>query len=387
MALKTVYIELVTETRKLNAGLKKVDKRVGKTTQAFKKLGLAIGAAFSARAVLRGVKAMARGFSETIKSTDALIKTAKGVGFTATQYERLTFALSEVGVGAESARIALGDFQKRLARPSFQKFFREAGFKPKELLKLPAEEQLFTVMEDLAKMRDDPRLASVAGLIFEEQSGKDIRKVLIQWERFVQARKDYDRIVKRGLTERDIDTVEELGSQTRMLNLRWTVLKRNFVLDVVPGLLDALERMEAAGTFDLIADEAEKFADAITEITKDVQFLTNALGNLLNLGPYKGPVEAGSLRDERIKTLADVAANPLSPIPIGKAIFGALRQGRISADAPDLLTQARAGAAGAPPSQVSKVLEIRVDARGDSVISQKNAQRIGDRVAEEVAQR
>jgi hypothetical protein len=287
-----------------------------------------------------------------------------------------------VGVGAQSARIALGDFQKRLARPSFQKFFREAGFKPKELLKLSAEDQLFTVMKDLAKLRDDPRLASVAGLIFEEQSGKDIRKVLIQWERFVQARKDYDSIVKRGLSERDIGNVEDLGSAVRKLNLRWTVIKRNFVLDVVPSLLDALERMEAAGTFELIADEAEKLADAITAITKDVRFLTTALGNLLNLGPYKGVKGAGPDRF----TVRDLGPAVLSAvdspgIAIGKAIFSALREGRISADAPSLLETARGGAGGAPSSKVSNYYDIKVDATGNSVISLKNARLIGEKTA------
>ena len=266
MPEKVVLVEFIAETRKLMGGMKKVDRKVGLLTKGFKRLGGAIAAAFGARAVISGLV-------QTVKSSEALIKTAKGVGFTAGEYERLTFALSQVGVEASAARIALGDFQKRLAKPQFHKFFREAGLDPKALQKLSPADAFNTAFAHLATLVNDPRAADFFGTVFEEQAGKNMLQAARSMGDFTDAYKQYARIAGKGITEGDAASFEELGKQARILGLRMTVLRRKIVVDALPQILEALEKLEAADAF-------KKMADSIIELIDNISKLAGILPGL-----------------------------------------------------------------------------------------------------------
>jgi len=259
MALKTVYIELVAETKRLLAGFKRVDKKTSAMTRSFKRMGAALIGVFGARALFRG-------FNQTLKSTEALIKTAKGVGFATNEYRRLTFTLSQVGVEASAARIALGDFQKRLAKPQFHKFFRQAGLDPKELQKLSPAAAFESAFDHLATLVDDPRAAGFFGTIFEEQAGKNMLKAARQMGLLLESRKDYDRLVGRGLTREDARSIEETGRQTRLLGLQWGTLKQRVVIETLPALSNLLDKIEESDAFSTLAKDISTVADAMADL-------------------------------------------------------------------------------------------------------------------------
>jgi hypothetical protein len=276
MSLKTVYIELVAETKDLLAGFKKVDKKTSAMTRSFRRMGAALLGVFGARALFRG-------FNQTLKSTEALIKTAKGVGFTANEYQRLAFVLSEVGVEASSARIAIGDFQKRLSKavggssPQFAKAFKEAGLDIRALSKMDPAAAFWSAFDRLADQLDDPRIAGLFGNVFEEQSGKDMLKAARQLGLLVQARKDYDRVVGRGLTREDAKNIEATGRQTRLLGLRFADLKQKAVIDTLPKLEEALVRLEKADAFG-------KMAKGIVAVVNGISMLISKFEEMRALG-------------------------------------------------------------------------------------------------------
>lgn len=236
--IEEVAIRIGADTRQLTKGMKDANKRVGTLTKGVKGLGLALVGAFGARALFRG-------FQRTLESTDALIKTAKGVGFTVDEYQRLVFALDSVGVSAESARIGLGDLQKRLGNENFAKFYKQVGLDPKELRKLSPAQQLEAAFTALQQFRGNQSLlVSRAGGVFEEQAGKDFAKVINQWEDFVKARRDYDKRVGTigGGAVKDI---EGLRRETKLLGAQWQTIKMQLVAEMAPAIKQLLDGIGA----------------------------------------------------------------------------------------------------------------------------------------------
>jgi hypothetical protein len=277
--IEEVSVRIGADTRKLNQGMKKAKRDVGALTSAFKKLGGTIIAAFGARAVFRA-------FQQTLNSTNALIKTAKGVGFLVTEYQQLTFALDQVGVGAQSARIALGDFQKRLGKavagtsPQFAKAFRDAGLDPTTLSKLSPAAAFDAALKQLATMRNDPRIAGLTGAVFEEQSGKDILQLLRQWERYLGAREKFARRVG-GFTKEQQDNIERLADELKIYRAQWEMTKAKIVADAAPDIIRALGELQDAGVFDEFGKGISRFfkdvSDGIATTRKEIELLKGAL--------------------------------------------------------------------------------------------------------------
>jgi len=384
MALKTVYVELVAKTKRLLSGFQKVDRQTSKLNSSFKKLGVTLAGVFGARALSRGLQ-------QTIRSTESLIKTAKGVGFTVSEYERLTFALSEVGVEASSARIALGDFQKRLSKaiggssPQFAKAFKEAGLDIRALSNMSPAAAFDSAFAHLAGMLGDPRIAGLFGNVFEEQSGKDMLKAARQMERLLQARRDYDRIVGQALTREDALAIQELGRQTRLLGLKWEALKRTVVADVAPSLTNAFTTISESEGFKALTKnlgfligEFNRLVDTITWVAKALDKIQIPKG-LLKLVATPGLISPQGVLARAFK-IEDVLPN-VGPEPgdLSAWFRTQSKQPLSPPPAPRELDKTVTGAT------VSKYYEIKVDATGDSVISRRNAKRVGDAVAEEVA--
>ena len=305
-AHKTVIVELAADTRKLVNGMKVAEKRTSSLMRAARRLGFALAGAFTGRALYRGI-------TRTAKDLDGIIKTAKGVGFAADEYQELIFALDQVGVSAESARIGLGDLQKRLGNKNFAKFFQAAGIDPRELQKMGPAQQLDAALQALTKFRGNQALlVARSGGVFEEQSGKDFAKVINDFERFTQARRDYQRVVGSSVTlKTDAKAVEEFAYRTKLMNAQWEVFKQRVVIQALPalnGLLDDLEKSDAFGT---LADDVAVLVGAMADAVRLMSQLRNgAQGSgppvpgsgtldLPNFTPQQSAEIAAGMMDER----------------------------------------------------------------------------------------
>jgi len=272
--IEEVAIKIGADTRGLNKGLKQSKKQVGGLTSMFKKLGIAMVGVFGARAMFRG-------FKRTLDAADQLIKTAKGVGFTVNEYQRLTFALDQVGVSAGSAKIAIGDFQKRLSKavagtsPQFQKAFEQAGLDTASLSKMSPAAAFSAAMTHLATLRDDPRIAGLTGNVFEEQSGKDVLQVLRQWEKFLGAREKFASRVG-SLNEKQVDDLQKMREETKLYGQQWEMLKMQIVADAAPSLLTAFKSLEEAGTFEKMGKGLTALIDGIASLTTNLTKFTEA---------------------------------------------------------------------------------------------------------------
>ena len=264
MALKQIVIELLSDTRKVDADFKKIERKTSSLERSFNRLGSSIIAAFGARAVFNA-------FKQTISSTNELIRTARGVGFTVDEYQQLIFSLDQVGVSASSARIALGDLQKRLSKPQFAKFFKQAGLSPKELLKLPRSEQLNAVLNQLATLRGDPRLPGITGGVFEEQSGKEMLKLLLQFEEYQSARENYAKRIP-ALSKQEQDSILATRKELALFQAQFERTKQTIVAQAGPAIIRVLDDMEKADVFSKMAEGAGSLVDSIDSLIKDFEF-------------------------------------------------------------------------------------------------------------------
>jgi len=277
--IEEVAVRIGADTRGLDKGLKKSKRQVGQLTGMFKKLGATIIGVFGARVMFRS-------FEQTLRNTNELIKTAKGVGFLASEYQKLTFSLEQVGVNAGSAKIALGDFQKRLGKavagtsPQFAKAFRDAGLDPKSLAALDPATAFNVALQKLATFRGDPRLAGLTGNVFEEQSGKDILQVIRQWGRYLEAREKFSRRVGR-LTEEQELRIEFLAEEIGVYKEQWKVLKQTIVADAVPPILRALEQLQELGVFESLGEGLGSFVSRMEEGAKQLEKDLNKIKGLI----------------------------------------------------------------------------------------------------------
>jgi len=281
--IEEVAVKIGADTRGLDKGLKRSKKQVGALSSAFKRLGAVMIGAFSARALFNG-------FQRTLSSTNDLIKTAKGVGFLATEYEQLTFSLDQVGVSAGSAKIALGDFQKRLSKavagtsPQFAKAFSDAGLDIKSLSKMSPAAAFTAALNHLATLRGDPRLAGLTGNVFEEQSGKDILKVIRQWGTYTQAREKFGRRVGT-LTKDQQLRVEFLSEELGVYKAQWESLKQVIVANAVPSIVRALEQMEASGVIESLTEGLagfpERLSEGIAQLKRDLEGIKGTIQSVL----------------------------------------------------------------------------------------------------------
>jgi hypothetical protein len=255
--IEEVAILIGADTRGLDKGMKKTQKRVNVLTRSFKRLGATLITAFGARALFRG-------FSRTLSETNAIIKTAKGVSFSVAEWQRLIFALSQVGVEASAARIALGDFQKRLAKPQFAKFFRMAGLDPEALRKMKPAEAFASAFKHLSTLVDDPRAAKFFGEIFEEQAGKNMLKAARQMGEMQQAERDFD-AAGGGLSKRHQNRIERLNKETLLWKLSWESLKTAVLGEIGPDILRLMREMREAGLFKDFGKGIIRFFDDVSE--------------------------------------------------------------------------------------------------------------------------
>jgi hypothetical protein len=261
--IEEIAVLIGADTRGLDKGMKKTQKRVNVLTRSFKRLGATLITAFSARALFRG-------FSRTLSETNAIIKTAKGVGFAVSEWQRLIFALGQVGVEASAARIALGDFQKRLAKPQFAKFFRMAGLDPEALRKMKPAEAFASAFKHLATLVNDPRAPKFFGEVFEEQAGKNMLKAARQMGPLLQAERDFD-AAGGGLSKRHQNRIERLNKETLLWELSWKSLGQTVLGEIGPDILRLMREMREAGVFKNFGKGIIRFFEKFSTLLKNTK--------------------------------------------------------------------------------------------------------------------
>ena len=353
--IEEVAVKIGADTRGLDKGLKASKKKVGALTSAFKKLGATLAITFGARALFNG-------FKRTLDTTDQLIKTAKGVGFTVNEYQRLIFALDQVGVSAGSAKIAIGDFQKRLSKavagvsPQFQKAFEQAGLDTAALSKMSPGAAFSAAMTHLATLRDSPAIAGLTGNVFEEQSGKDVLQVLRQFEKYTAAREKFGRRVG-NLDSAQVDSIQRLREETKLYGQQWEMLKMQIVGDAAPDILAAFKQLDEAGAFKEMAEQVGNVISEINLLVGDIKYLAETFQSIQI--------------PEWLKTLVEQTHSFNQISQAARAPFMAARG--VRSPAPDLSAWTRGTSAERGGGTTTNV-EIKVG-RGSNEITDKEAKR------------
>lgn len=159
MAAKTVYVELVAQTKKFNQGMQKAEKRLGRSKKAVAALSgamLAVGAV-AARKLVNELSLIS-------VELDSVAKTARGLGVEFSFLEDVQFVAKRLGSDA-----GLGTIQKTMLAvaknasyasqglETYTREFEALGINVEEFLKLDQTEQLLSLRDAFAQGAKGPR--------------------------------------------------------------------------------------------------------------------------------------------------------------------------------------------------------------------------------------
>jgi len=233
MATKTVYVELVAQTKKLTDGLKKADRQIGRTTQGLKKMVGALAGVFAARKIAQVVKG-------TILDADELIKMARATGLSATEYERLAFVLKKLGATPTTLKQGLGDLQLRLGDVGklYDKFFRQIGLDPDKLRNTSPAQQIELVLSALTKVENQAQRAAIAGRVLGEESSRQLLKVINAGATAIEDAA-HGFIPSLAGKEQE-DQIEAMVDATTDLAQAWKAFKTQVILSAGPEAMGKL---------------------------------------------------------------------------------------------------------------------------------------------------
>ncbi len=166
-AAKTVYIELIARTKKFNAGLKNVDKKLSKTQKA---VG-AVSAAILAVGVL-AIRGLVKELGELSIELDAMIKTSRGLGVSFEFLEDMQFVFARLG--GDGSPEAINKMLIILAKATsdaadgmqlYVDEFEKLGINVDEFVKLRPEAQLFALKIAYGKTAKETKHLAAMGNI------------------------------------------------------------------------------------------------------------------------------------------------------------------------------------------------------------------------------
>lgn len=352
---KRVYVEFTSDTRKLKSGLKDADRRVSGLTKAFKRLGAAIVGAFAGRAVFNALRS-------ELFDTDRLIKTARAVGATADEFDRLSFVIEErMGASAGTASRAFKFLQIRLqdTKRTYDQYFRDAGLDPRQLRGLDPSQQVLEVIRALGQFDDASQRMAIASRLLGEEVSLEVVKLASAGSLAMQdAIDDYNRIAGSLRQDGATGSIEGIADEAANLALAFREVRRSALIEMGPGIIDAMQSVIDSGVMGAVTNELTNLLREVNALSEDFKYLASVFDDL----DASIPDWVKSILNPGIGALTAVAKVP----------FNALRESRESASGADLSALAPSPTRASTASPVSKYYDIKVTTDGN-VISRRSA--------------
>jgi hypothetical protein len=252
MALKTVYVELVAETKRLNDGIRRADSQIKGFTTGIRRAGLALAGIFSARAMFRS-------FKGTILDKERLIDTANALGIATGEYEKLAYVIeTDLNAAVGTTDRAIRTLQSHLGQASKEnkKLFAEFGLDQKEIGRLSPSEQMMTVLRALSQIDDQAKKTSLTRRLFGRGASAEIMKVLnAGTEAIDKANETFKQFGTTFASKEEEQRFKRMGDQFDKVETIWDRLKSKVTL----GLLT-----------DQNIRKVEEFSDKIAGVVKNV---------------------------------------------------------------------------------------------------------------------
>lgn len=226
---KSVWVEFISKFDTKN--LKEAEKRVGKTTQALKKLGVAAGAAFAAAAA--GLALMTR---QVLKAGDVVDKESKKIGESAEGYQQLVAVFDDMGIGAGAASKGIQFLRKEIGRGDkasieFRDALAQAGLKPEDLTGLDAYSQYEKIIDAIRPLGDELQTSIAQATL--GRGGKELTKILnAPPEALEEARQRYLDAGGAIFSEEDATRAATMGDELNAIGRARRNLQKSLVFAI-----------------------------------------------------------------------------------------------------------------------------------------------------------
>lgn len=274
MALKQIVVELLADTRKLDQGFKRIEGQTNRLGAAFGRLGAIVAGAFSVRALFQQYKG-------TLLDAEHILDTARAVGVTADEFERLSFVIEKrLGASAGTTEMMFKGLQQRLGKggKEIQKALGAAGLNAKDLKGMSSADQALAVITALSGIESATQRASIAATLLGRGVAFQIQKVATAGAAAIQdANDDFTRIGSALGKSGAADAIGNLTDETDNLSRSWQVLKQQIVVDTAPSITKAIQAIVDSG---VIGDLSKQISQLIENTKREIGFISDFLDRL-----------------------------------------------------------------------------------------------------------
>ena len=234
-ATKTVYVELVAQTKKLTSGLNKADQRVKKSTALMKKMGAAVASLFALSSLKRAARA-------TVEYARSITDLKRAFGLTVDQGQRLIFTADALGLEIRAFTESMKEVKKRAteARKSskdIEAAFNAIGITPKQAEAMDDLELVVEALKGIGKAAPAER-NFLADRIFGGMGAEVFQAVFNDLEHFNDVLGEAGDV---STTAFDVTQLDKLEAGSAKISHHWEQIKLDLLDGVIPGLEESLE--------------------------------------------------------------------------------------------------------------------------------------------------
>jgi hypothetical protein len=274
---KEVIVQFSADTRKLTQGFKEAERRVSTFSKSINKLGKLIAGAFAARAVFNQ-------FKSTVLDAERILDTARAVGVTADEYERLSFIIEKrLGASVGTTDMLFRGLQTRLGKggKEINKALKTAGLDPKKLQGMSSADQVLAVISALSSVENATQRTSLAAQLLGRSVALQVNKVATAGTKELKdAADDFDRIGTALGKPGAAEAIGNLTDETDNLKRAWEVLKQRTALEAAPEITAALKSITDSGVIGDITKEVLILVKEINQLITDVKWLVGLFNSM-----------------------------------------------------------------------------------------------------------
>ena len=266
----SLTIEVLANTQKLMAGMKKAERTVG---GAAKKMAVAMkgfAAVFISQKLIRGI-------NDSIASLDKLNKTASKLGTTTEQLSSLGYAAERAGVSANTFEMAMQRMTRRVAEAAqgtgeAKGALKELGIEAKNLNSLSLENKMALLADAFKGVKSDSDKLRIAFKLFDSEGAVLVNLLSlgsVGLKNFQKQSKDLGNTIKQSLADeasKATDSLTNFNAATQAMSNSLLTYFLPSINAAAFALQDFLDIPRQKGL-----EELRKKAKELKEEMKDLQ--------------------------------------------------------------------------------------------------------------------
>ena len=299
MDLMDLFIKIGVDTKELDDGIDKADKKIASFQNAIKGIGVAIGAVAGTVAVVKGVSdTVTKGTRELAEYGDNIDKMSQKLGISAEAYQEWDAVMKHSGTSIDSMKASMKTLSAAAEKGS--EAFDKLGISQEQVAQMSQEELFSTTITALQNVEDETERARLATKLLG-RGARELGALLNTTAEETQEMKDRVHELGGVLSDEAVKAAAKFQDNLQDMTTAFDGVKRGIFQNFLPGLNALMEGFTAlmlgeeeaenklSEGFDKLADGFKNAVDRLKPIAQElipriVSFITNSLPELVSIG-------------------------------------------------------------------------------------------------------